>query len=161
MQYLVRAPVGKKVSIRFLNQENSKPQSVSLTAYDDNRKSLTKNYPDSVISDKLRDAILNVDSPDPMPEAMIEKKTLKGNISYIKIHGEFDADLQRTGKAPSTLALIRQTVQESIDKKSTGLIIDIRNNFGGLDAMGADVLGSFYSENGITMQGFDHDITAA
>ncbi|MDD2422008.1 MAG: S41 family peptidase, partial [Heliobacteriaceae bacterium] len=99
-----------------------------------------------VVSDKLRDAILDVENPNPMPGAMVEKKTLNGNISYIKIWGEIDADLQQTGKAPSTLELLRSAVKESIEEKSTGLILDLRNNLGGLDAMGADILGSFYSE---------------
>ncbi|MGI5892289.1 MAG: S41 family peptidase [Bacillota bacterium] len=81
-----------------------------------------------------------------MPEAMVEKKTLEGNISYIKVWGEFDADLQQTGKMPSTLDLLRQYVKDAIDEKSKGTILDLRNNLGGLDEMAADILGSFYSE---------------
>ncbi|HOJ10743.1 MAG TPA: S41 family peptidase [Clostridiales bacterium] len=146
LQYLVRAPISKQISIKFLNQKNSELQLVSITAYDDNKKSLTKNYPDSVVSDKLRNMIVGVEDPNPMPEAMVEKKTLNGNISYIKIWGEFDADLQETGKAQSTLELLRLAVQESIEEKSTGIILDLRNNLGGLDDMAADILGSFYSE---------------
>jgi len=146
LQYLVRAPIGKQIRITFLNQGNTKSQSVLLTAYDDNSKSLTKNYPDAVVSDKLRAVIQDVENPDPMPEAMVEKETLEGNISYIKIWGEFDADLQQTGKTPSTLVLLRQAVQEAIENKSTGLILDLRNNLGGLDDMAADILGSFYTE---------------
>ena len=145
LRHLVRAPIGKEISISFLNMENTAPQSVLLTAYSDNRKSFKKSYPDSVISDILRDMILGVDNPDPMPESMIEKKVFNGNISYIKIWGEFDADLQMTGKTPSTIDQLRLAVKEANEQKSKGLIIDLRNNLGGLDSMAADILGSFYS----------------
>lgn len=147
--YLVRAPIGQTVSLTFLNQGSPEPQSASLTAYDDGRKSLTKSYPDAVISDKLRDLIQEVDSPDPIPEAMIEKKTLSGNISYIRIWGELDADLQLTGQAPSTLELWRQALREVIASQSTGLIVDLRNNVGGLDDMAADILGSFWPQTAL------------
>lgn len=146
LQYLVRGPVGKRISITFINQEDSRLQSASLIAYDDSRESLTKNYPNSVISDKLRDAILDVENPNPMPEAMVESRILGGNISYIKIWGEFDADLQLTGEVQSTLELFRLAVQGAIEEKSVGLILDLRNNLGGLDDMAADILGSFYPE---------------
>jgi len=57
------------------------------------RLSLQKSYPDAVLSDKIRSMFLNVDNPDPVPPSMVETKTLDGNISYVKIWGEIDADL--------------------------------------------------------------------
>lgn len=149
IQYLVRAPVGTKINISFLNNVNSEPHSVSLTAYDDNKQSLAKSYPNSVVSDKLRDMILEIENSEPIPESIVESKMINGNISYIKIWAEIDADLQLTGKVQSTVQLLRAAVQEAIAKKSVGMIIDIRNNLGGLDAMSAEILGSFYSEKTI------------
>lgn len=146
LQYLVRAPIGKQVCITFLPPESSEAKTVSLTAYDDKRKSLAQNYPDSVVSNKIRDVIQEIENPEPMPKAMVEKKTLSRNIAYIKIWGLFDADLLQTGKMQSTLELLRLAVQEAIEEESTGLILDLRNNLGGFDSMAADILGSFYSK---------------
>ncbi|TEB09381.1 hypothetical protein Pmgp_03202 [Pelotomaculum propionicicum] len=77
---------------------------------------------------------------------MVETKILDGNIGYIKLWGEFDAGFKNTGKAPSTLGLFRAALVEFNKAKVKGLIIDIRNNVGGLDSMVADMLASFYSE---------------
>lgn len=144
VQYLVRDTIGKQISISFINEGESIPQRVLLTSYDDNKESLKKNYPNSVVSDRIRDAILEIENPNPMPEAMIEKRTLEGNISYIKVWGEFDADLKLEGKAPSTLDLFRLAIQDAMELNSNGIIVDLRNNLGGSDEMAADMLGSFY-----------------
>jgi hypothetical protein len=57
-----------------------------------------------------------------------------------------DADLMNTGTAPSTLSLFRAAVAEFNKAKVKGIIIDIRNNVGGLDSMVAEMLASFYTE---------------
>ncbi len=145
-QYLVRAPIATEIKVSLINEGEIKPREVLLTAYDDKKESMKKSYPDAVVSDRLRDAILEIENTSPMPEAMVEKKTLEGNIIYIKIWGEFDADLQQNGKSSPTLELLRKYVQDAIDAKSNGIILDLRNNLGGLDEMAADILGSFYSE---------------
>ncbi|MDD2216306.1 MAG: S41 family peptidase [Eubacteriales bacterium] len=144
--YLVRAPIGKQVSVAFLNEGEHVPQEVSLTAYDDQQESIKRGYPDAVVSDRLKDAILEIENPAPMPEAMVEKKTLANNIFYIRIWGEFDADLQQTGQTQSTLKLLQQAVNEAIAADTKGIILDLRNNLGGLDQMAADILGSFYTK---------------
>lgn len=145
VQYLTRAPIGAEVEIEFQNP-NQFSKVITLKAYDDHGLSLKKNYPDAVISNKIRSMFLNLEDPDPIPSAMVESKTLEGNISYIKILGEIDADLKESGKMPSTLDLFRQAVQTAIDAKSAAIILDLRNNIGGLDAMAADILGNFYQE---------------
>lgn len=145
VRYLTRAPTNTKISLTFLST-NGKIIKASVVAHDDKGKSLTKTYPATVVSDGLRDLILGVDNPQNPPESMVEKKILSGNIGYIKIWGELDLDLKNTGKAPSTLALFKAALAEFNSKKVKGLIIDIRNNVGGLDSMVADMLASFYSE---------------
>lgn len=144
LQYLVRAPVGAQVSIALQNPGDNKLQEVSLAAYDDQRLSLKKTYPDSVISNKLRDMFVGAENPDPVPDGIVETKKIDGNIYYIKLWMELDADLQETGQMQSTLELFRRAVEEANEQKCTGLILDIRNNMGGLDNMAADILGSFY-----------------
>lgn len=146
VQYLTRAPIGTTADITFKNSRDMVLKSVTLTAYDDGRLSLKKNYPDTVISDKVRSMFLNLENPNPAPLAMVETKTLEGNIGYVKVWGEIDMDLQNSGKAPSTLALLQDAVQSAANKKSTAIILDIRNNIGGLDAMAAEILGSFYQQ---------------
>jgi carboxyl-terminal processing protease len=145
-QYLVRSPVGTQTEIQYMNPEDLSVQTAVIKAYDDKGVSLKKNYPDSVVSDKLRDMFLNIETPEPIPDAMVQYRMFDENISYIKILGEFDADFQQTGNAPSTLGLFRQAVEQAIEKNSPVLIVDLRNNLGGLDSMAADILGSFYDE---------------
>lgn len=146
LAYLVRAPIGTQVNIETLNPDSNESASVSLAAYDDNRESLGKNYPDSVVSNKMRDMFVGVENPDPVPESMVEKRTINENITYIKILGELDADLQQTGNVESTLELLRSAVKEAKEAGSRGIILDLRNNIGGLDDMSADILGSFYAQ---------------
>jgi len=146
VQYLTRAPVGTEVEITFLHDVDTSPRTVALTAYDDGRHSLEKSYPGAVLSDKIRSMYLGIDDPNPVPKAMAESKELDGGIFYIKIWGELDADLRDTGTAPSTLDLFRQAIDEANEKGAKAIILDIRNNLGGLDDMSAAVLGSFYTE---------------
>ncbi len=146
LQYLVRASVGTRVEVKYQNPGDVAPRSIALTAYNDGGLSLKKAYPDSVVSEKLRAMFLNIENPDPVPQAMVETTTLEGNVGYIKIWGELDADLQQTGQMQSTLDLLRLAVQKANDAQATGIILDLRSNIGGLDAMAADILGSFYAD---------------
>ncbi len=146
LQYLVRSPIGTQVRMVWKSKKDRTIVPVTLTAYDDQKISLKKVYPNSVVSDKLRDMFLEVENPDPAPASIVETKIIDGDIYYIKLWAELDADLQETGKAQSTLALFRAAVQQAIEHKCGGMILDIRNNIGGLDAMAADILGSFYEE---------------
>ena len=144
-RYLVRAPIGTKLSLSFSSSSGEIMQAL-LVAYEDKGESLKRTYPTTILSDRLRDLILGVDNPLVLPESMVEKKILDGNIGYIKIWGELDVDLTNTGEAPSTLGLFRAALEEFNQKKVKGLILDIRNNVGGLDSIAADMLASFYTE---------------
>lgn len=141
---LTRAPLNTRVSLTFANY--GEPATATVFAYDDQGKSLAKTYPATVVSDGLRDLILSAANPSPPPAAMVEKKILPGGIGYLKIWGEFDADLGDAGKAPSTLGLYRAALAEFNAAGVKGLILDIRNNVGGLDSMVADMLGSFHRD---------------
>jgi len=143
--YLVRAPIDTKLSLSFKNTKGEIIKA-SLVAFNDKGASLKKTYPTTILSDGLRDLILEVKDPQDPPESMVEKKILDGNIGYLKIWGLFDVDLMGTGKTPSTLGLFKAALEEFNQKKVKGLILDIRNNVGGLDSMVADMLASFYTE---------------
>ncbi|HEY5555586.1 S41 family peptidase [Acetobacterium sp.] len=144
--YLVRAPIGKQIELEYKNPGYLLADSVSLAAYDDDGLSLGKKYPDSVIPDKLRDMFLDVDNPDPVPDSMVETKLVDDNISYIKISGELDADLHETGNPESTLKLMGNAIEAAQQNDTKGIILDLRNNIGGLDQMTADILGYFYNQ---------------
>lgn len=145
VHYLTRAPVNTRLSLLFSNITGGTVKA-SVSAYDDKRKSLTETYPATVVSDGLRDWILEVEDPQKKPGSMVEKRLLDGNIGYIKIWGEIDVDLKETGTAPSTLGLFKSALAEFNKLKVRGLILDIRNNVGGLDSMSAEILGLFSRE---------------
>jgi len=145
VRYLVRAPINTSASITFSNIDGITVE-MSLCSYDDNGSSLRKNYPACVVSDGLRDLILEVKDPQEPPMSMVETRFIKGNIGYIKLWGEFDFDFNGGEEAPSTLGLFRKALSEFKKAKVRGLILDIRNNVGGLDSMAADILASFYTE---------------
>lgn len=144
--YLVRAPIGDQVKIVFQNGDAEENLTATLTARADGFESLHKGYPDAAVSDRLKQAALGIETDEPMPTAMVETEFLDGDVFYIRLWGEFDADLEETGVAPSTLELFRNAVDQAIDAEAKGIVLDLRNNAGGLDKMAADILGSFYSE---------------
>jgi len=143
--YLTRASVGAQAQLTC-QSSNSKTVSVTLTAYDDGRLSIKKCYPAAVLSDKIREMYQGIDSDEPTPDAMVQPTMLNDNIGYIRIWGEVDADLAQTGNMVSTLELFRDAIGTMIDNGCKGLIIDLRNNLGGEDAMSAAMLGSFYAQ---------------
>ncbi len=146
VQYLGRAPAGTVATVVYRHPDGSETQSAALTAVSDGGVTLQKNYPDAVVPDQIRDMILGVEYTGPKAEAMVTCRLLDGNIAYVRVLGELDVDLTDAGNAPSTLALFRDAVRQAVDANATGLILDIRNNVGGLDDMTAAMLGSFYTE---------------
>jgi carboxyl-terminal processing protease len=143
--YLTRASVGAQVQLTCQSSTGS-TISATLTAYDDSGLSIKKCYPAAVLSDKIREMFKGVDTDEPAPDAMVQPKMLNDNIGYIRIWGELDADLAQTGNMVSTLGLFRDAIDTMIDNDCKALIIDLRNNLGGEDAMSASMLGSFYAQ---------------
>lgn len=158
--YLVRAPVGSRVSITWRGENHAAASILTLTAYDDGGLSLKKSYPDSVLSDKVRNMYLGKEDPSPIPKSVVETQLLRGNIYYVRLWAEMDVDLQGTGTVPSTVELVRQAVKQANEQSCSGMILDIRNNMGGLDEMAADILGSFYSTRSFYeyQYGYDPDM---
>ena len=145
VEYLARGAVGDRAELTFRSAAGE-GISVALTAYDDGMVTLKKGYPNAVVSDRIREMILGVESDAPSPTSMVDFEILDGNVAYIRVWGEFDADLTGAGSAPSTIALFRSAVQSANSAGCEGLILDIRNNVGGLDEMAAALLGSFYAD---------------
>lgn len=145
LQYLTRAPIGSRVKIAWRGKGSTVVSDLTLIAYDDDGLSVKKSYPNSVLCDKLRNLYLGKDDSSPAPKSVVETQILQGNIYYLRLWAEMDADLQGTGTVPSTVELVRQAVKQANEQGCIGMILDIRNNMGGLDEMAAEILGSFYS----------------
>ena len=144
--YFVRAPVGAVVTMAFANEADAEPKTVCLRAYEDEGVTFKRSYPSAILSDGVRDAFIDKPNPDPLPESMVETALLEDKILYIRVWGELDADLANAGSAPSTLDLFRKAIKRAIETPTRGIIVDLRNNVGGLDEMAAQILGSFYPE---------------
>lgn len=145
LAYLVRNPIGTDVKLTL-----SDSRSIVLTAYDDQKLSLKKIYPYTVVSvDKLMalmDMLVGNENPNPAIEGVVEMELMEGNILYVKLWGLLDLDINQTGTPVSTLSLMRKAVTYANENQCTGMILDVRNNIGGLDDMVAEILGLFYEE---------------
>lgn len=146
VQYIARAPAGTTITVDFQHPNDNGIYTANLTAVADQGITLQKNYPDAVVPDPIRAMILNIPYTGPKADTMVAFRLLEGNIAYIRVLGELDIDLMDAGSAPSTLAAFRAAVQQAVDANAAGLILDIRNNVGGLDDMTAAMLGSFYTQ---------------
>ncbi len=125
-RFMVRAPVGEVRSVMFQNPGGD-PVTASLKAVDDEMEPLRKT-----------DVFGSGFSGIPV-EKFIEGRQLKDGIGYIKIYGEAD----KTGQV-STLDQFNEMIEGFEASNARGLIIDLRGNMGGADAMTAAFLGSFY-----------------
>ena len=142
---LVRGPIGQPVEVGYQAPDSGHTETADLVAYDDGGLSLRKNYPDAVVSNKLRDMFVGVDNPDPVPDALVESKMVADKISYLKILGELDADLHETGNLQSTVELVKNAISAAQQNGAQGMILDLRNNIGGLDQT-LGVLGREHAE---------------
>lgn len=143
--YFARAGAGSQGKLLFKNA-SGEIVSAALTAYDDEMVTIFKVYPSAVVSDRLREMILGVGSGEPPLACMVTSNMVDDHIAYIRVWGELDLDLACTGSAPSTVALFQSAVEEAVRSGCDKMILDLRNNVGGLDEMSAALLGSFYGE---------------
>lgn len=141
--YFARAAAGSQGKLLF-RHASGETVSAALTAYNDEMVTIFKVYPGAVVSDRLREMILGAGSDAPPLEGMVTSEMMDGGIAYIRVWGELDLDLSGTGSAPSTVALFQSAVEEAVRMSCDRMILDLRNNVGGLDEMSAALLGSFY-----------------
>ncbi len=127
-RFLLRGPVGTTRSVTFKNPDQT-VITAQLTAIDDNRDTLKKT-----------EAYGRGFSAIPV-ERFIESKLLDNQIGYIKIYGEGNL----VNEAP-TVQQFRETLEAFEKENVQALILDLRGNMGGSDAMAAAILGFFYEE---------------
>jgi len=134
LRFLVRAPVGTDKTVVFKNQGESSSRTATLKAASDGMETLAMTDSRSALG------------MGQVPPAMVEQKTLPGNVGYVRVWAEIDmSQLGKTGQPP-TLQLFRQAIDGFIDSKVSGIIVDVRNNGGGSDQMVADFMSSFYKD---------------
>lgn len=127
-RFMVRAPIGKEVTVEYRNWGESKLIRTTLTAYDDRFETLKKT--------KFKLA------PDDLNASPIEGKMLGDGYGYVKIKHFLPAS---NGTSPEkSMAELLRTFQ---DRHAKGLIIDLRNNPGGDDQLAANLAGFFVKES--------------
>lgn len=118
MRYLTRAPIGASAEVTFINPGEGR-RTVTLTATDDDRETLRRSSPRKVINQN----------------ELVTHKVLPSGIGYIEVFLEMSP----------VVAQMKAALQDLIDKKVQGILLDIRSNGGGDDQMAAD-LASFFHE---------------
>ena len=122
-RFLGRAPIGKILKIKFLNRGASLPVTAMLSAVDDNY------------------ATYNQTTLTPIePEPTVRVKVLDGGYGYIKLTSVYGDSI-----ALKNLYIeFRNAINTFISSNAPGLVIDLRVNMGGHDAIAAALSGFFY-----------------
>lgn len=131
---LTRAPVGTTVSLSFVNSSTGRERTINLTAYDDQYDSLIKSsfFIGKQVNDIGAADPLNGITPQ-LSNQTVTAKTLPDGYTYIEILGE-SYDAYQPFKA---------AMQSAIANKSPGVVIDLRWNGGGEDALASCFAGWF------------------
>ncbi len=122
LKWFLRGKVGTKVTLTFQNEgEDAKTTEIR-------RRQATK-YLFDVAPDSQSDPT----------ELVVSAKVLPSQIGYIKVRNFYQ-------QRPLEFRLFRQAVQQMIDAKVKGIIIDDRDNAGGFSDMGTAMAGLFFRE---------------
>ena len=127
-RFLTRLPVNTQVTVTFRNEDAAQPTEVTLTAKDDNYSSLNR----AGMFEKPLD-----DNGSPF-----DVLTLPDNIGYIRIRA-----VGPTLSVPFPDRAFAAALQGFLDAQVRGLILDLRRNSGGSDALAATLCGHFYTQD--------------
>ncbi|MCD9021554.1 S41 family peptidase [Cohnella silvisoli] len=126
-RFMARAPIGKQIEVTFKNRDDDKLNKATLVAYDDQFETLKQTKV------KMTQEDLDV-SP-------IEGDITKDGFGYVKIKHFLP---KSTFTAPEKS--FAEKLKQFQDNKVKGLIIDLRDNPGGEDALAATIAGYFVNE---------------
>ncbi|NEW04825.1 PDZ domain-containing protein [Paenibacillus sp. SYP-B3998] len=129
-RFMARSPIGKEIQVGFQNVGDKKISKVMLKAYDDQYETLKQT--------KVKFTQADLDGPS------IEGKALDNGYGYIKITHFAPSDT-----APNPEKLLEDQLKKLQTKPLNGLIIDLRNNPGGVDALAANLTGHFVKKKTI------------
>jgi carboxyl-terminal processing protease len=126
-RFLGRAPIGQTMKIKFLNRQATEPVTVTLTAVDDNYATYTKTSLMPVY-EPGHDVTSKIIQPENY--GYIKLTSIYGDsITYKKLYRDF-----------------RNALIAFKDSNVNGLVLDMRMNYGGLDALSAALCGFFYTD---------------
>jgi len=128
--FLVRDPIGTEITITFQNPGDDEPQTVSIIAEDDQLATLKYDFP----PEKDLQTVFR---------APVQYEILPDGYGYIRITG-FMPTLG--GLQPAKI--MDQAINAFLAAGVPGIIIDVRGNGGGLDALVPQMVGHFYSQPG-------------
>lgn len=125
-RFIGRAPIGSTMTIKFLNRDSQEASTVELTAADDNY--CTYNQTSQM--------------PIYTPGEDVSSTVLQGNIGYIKVTS-FYGDSITYRKLYTDF---RNAIVQFNEQHVNGLVLDLRMNYGGMDALAAAICGFFYKD---------------
>ncbi len=130
-RYLTRAPLGSKSMITFKNPGDKSELTISLKTYDDGMADLEK----SAVSDI---------NPAALMKTQIEYRVMPEHVGYIKIN-KFMPSLTQWG----LYSEFKEALAAMIEANVHGVIIDVRGNEGGLDALVPQMCGHFVQDTSL------------
>jgi carboxyl-terminal processing protease len=124
---LTRGPVGATAKVTFQNPGDPAPTEAALTAYDDDYRSLE-------LASSFEEAAHAAAAP-------FEFTTLDGGIAYVKVMA-----VGATLAVPFPERAFAKGIGDFVESGAPGLVLDLRRNSGGSDALAARLCAHFVSE---------------
>ncbi len=131
---LTRGKIGAQITLTFRNPDQHNTQQATLTATDDQLIPLLK----------AQEMGLPIDWKDgrrPLAQHAVESRILPSGYGYLKINYEIP-----TLNMLNPVGAVAQAAKNFIAKDVPGVIIDLRQNRGGIDAMAPMMMAYFCSE---------------
>jgi len=130
-RYLVRASHGTSVGVTYRNPGETASREATLVAEDDGLETLARTMPPE------RDALRALLTPP------IRAEVLDSGYGHIAISG-----FMPTFGGPRPAQIVARAIEDFIAQDVQGVIIDVRGNGGGLDALVPQMVGHFYDKPG-------------
>lgn len=132
LRWLGRAPVGTEASVSLTRTDGTRA-TVTLTAAADEGRTLTVTDSRSVLG------------RGQIPTDMVEDTIVDG-VGHLRIWAEIDLPDALPGNHTPTVTQVREALERFQRAGVDGVVIDVRNNAGGSDAMVAEILAELVDE---------------
>ena len=126
-RFIGRAPIGHSMKVKFKNRGASEPTTETLIAVNDNYSTYNQT------------SIFPVFDPDSSVTAEVLQPSGYGYIKLTSVYGDSTGIIK-------LYTDFRDAIVSFIDGNVPGLILDLRSNYGGFDAIAAALSGFFYNE---------------
>lgn len=126
-RFIGRAPIGHSMKVKFKNRGASEPTTATLIAVNDNYSTYNQT------------SVFPVYYPDSSVTAEILPSSGYGYIKLTSVYGDSAGIIK-------LYTDFRDAIASFIEGDVQGLILDLRSNYGGADALAAALSGFFYNE---------------